>query len=164
MTLRDKFLGELQKLLGQTNRRITVAEGLRTLRCEVDQCNPMATAVYEFVLQTSELTHVEIAVLQQASQALCDRVNYLLEPISPIETDHESCIVQMRSNPPLANDSGRSYYEIFLRRGGSIALSRFEKQPGEIRTRVPLTLTHEVLGRLCEDFSATIDEVLASSI
>jgi len=162
MKLRDKFLAELQAILGRKNQRITVAEGPRILRCEVDQCDPMAAAMYKFVLESNELANADVAVLQQASQSLCERVNYLLEPISPIETDAESCLVQMRSSPPLKNDSGHCYYELLLRRGGSIALSRYEKQPGEIRTKVPVTLTHEVLARLSEDFSATIDELLAS--
>ena len=160
MSLRAKFLAELQSIQGQQNQRITVAESSRTLRCEVDQCDPMAAAVYEFILQTSELANVEVATLQIASQKLCDRVNYLLEPISPIETDAESCVVQMRSNPPLISDSGHCYYELLLRRGGSVALARYEKQPGEIRTKVAVTLTHEVFGRLCDDFSATVDEVV----
>jgi len=146
MKLRDKFLSGLQAILGQANRRITVAEGLRTLRCEVDQCDPMAAAVFEFVLESTEL-------VQQASRSLCDRVNYLLEPISPIETDSEGCVVQMRSSPPLENELGRYYYELLLRRGGSVSLSRYEKRPGEIRTRVPVTP---------DDFSVTLDEILES--
>ena len=111
------------------------------------------------MLESSELANVEMAQLQAASQSLCDRVNYLLEPISPIETDTDSCVVQMRSTPPQQNESGHSYYELFLRRGGSIALYRYEKQPGAIRTRTTATLTHEVFGRLIEDFNTTIDEI-----
>jgi len=48
---------------------------------------------------------------------------------------------------------------LFLRRGGSIALYRYEKQPGAVRSRVAATLTHEVLRRLVEDFDATIGEI-----
>jgi len=160
MKLRDDFLQQLQALLGKQNQRITVADGPRRLRCEVDQCDPMAAAVYELVLETSELAHVEVAKLQQASQFLSDRVNYLLEPIAPIETDVDRCVVQMRSSPPQQNDTGRFYYELLLRRGGSIALVRYEKKPGAIRTQVAATLTHEVLGRLIEDFDATVVEIL----
>lgn len=162
MTLRDDFLRELQTVVGQMHQRVAVADGPRTLRCEVDQCDPLAVAVYELMLETSELANVEVAKLQSASQSLCNRVNYLLEPISPVETDADGCIVQMRSNPPQKDESGRFYYELFLRRGGSIALYRYEKQPGAVRTRVAATLTHEVLGRLAEDFNATVDEVLSS--
>ncbi len=48
-----------------------------------------------------------------------------------------------------------------LRRGGSIEFCRYEKQPNALRTRVAATLTHEVLGRLVEDFNATVEEILA---
>ncbi len=32
MSLRDKFLKELQAIIGQSNQRLTVADGLRTVR------------------------------------------------------------------------------------------------------------------------------------
>jgi len=161
MSLHDDFLAELQAIVGQKNQRVTVADGPRTVRCEVDQCEPLAVAVYELALETSELAVVDIARLQSASRSLCQRVTYLLEPISPIETDVDRCIVQMRSSPPRQDDNGRYYYELLLRRGGSVALRRYEKHPGAVRTRVAATLTHEVLGRLVEDFDATVAEVLA---
>ena len=161
MNPRDEFLSKLQKIQGQSQQQILVAEGPRRLRCEVDQSTQLAASVYELVLETSELAQVEVTKLQSASQSLCQRVNYLLEPISPIETDTDSCVVQMRSSPPQQNDSGRNYYELLLRRGGSVALYRYEKQPGSIRSRVAATLTHEVLGRLVNDFWTTIDEVLS---
>jgi len=162
MSLRDDFLVDLKSMVGQANQRVTVADGPRTVRCEVDQCEPLAVAVYELILETDELASVDIAKLQLASQSLCQRVTYLLEPISPIETDADCCVVQMRSSPPLKDDNGRYYYELLLRRGGSVALYRYEKHPGAARTRVAATLTHEVIGRLVEDFDATVAEVLSS--
>jgi hypothetical protein len=86
-------------------------------------------------------------------------VNYLLEPIAPIETDAQGCSVQMRSNPPHKDDNGARYYELLLRRGGSACLSRYEKQAGQPRMRVPAALTHEVIGRLIDDFSVTVDSI-----
>ena len=80
-------------------------------------------------------------------------------PIAPIELDAQGCSVQMRSNPPQKDDNGRRYYELLIRRGGSIALCRYEKQPGQPRVRVPAVLTHEVVGRLIDDFSATVDSI-----
>lgn len=160
MSLRDDFLNDLQNLVGQSNQRICVSAGPRTLRCEVDQCDPLAVAVYELLLESNELANVDVPTLQAASQALCKRVTYLLEPISPIETDADSCIVQMRSNPPHQQETGRFYYELILKRGGLVAMYRYEKQPGAIRSRVAANLTHEVLGRLVEDFNAAVEEVV----
>ncbi len=162
MKLRDEFLQELQNHLGQTNCDLAVTDGPRTLNCKIEQCDPLAVAITQLTLETSELASVDVAKLQAASQSLCQRVNYLLEPISPIETDADGCVVQMRSSPPQKNDAGRYYYELLLRRGGAVALCRYEKLAGTARSQVAATLTHEVLGRLTEDFNATIDEVLAS--
>ena len=159
MTLHEQILSQLPATIGKQHQQVTATTGARSVRCEVDQCDQLAVAVYELVLQTSELANVKAAKLQAASKALCERVTYLLEPISPIETDVDGCVVQMRSTPPQQQEDGRFYYELFLRHGGSITLHRYEKQPGAVRQRVAATLTHEVLGRLVEDFDRTIDEV-----
>ena len=160
MSLRDDLLRELQAVIGQQHQQVIAQAGKRTLRCEVDRCDPMAVAVYEFALESAELASTDIAKLKAASQSLCNRVNYLLEPISPIETDVDSCIVQMRSNPPQSQEDAKCYYELLLKRGGSVSMSRYEKQAGAIRTRIAAQLTHEVLGRLADDFNLTIMEIV----
>lgn len=162
MSLCSDFLSELQAQIGQGGGRVTATQGRRTVRCDVDLCDPLGVALTELVLETSELATADIAKLESASQSLCQRVNYLLEPISPIETDADGCVVQMRSSPPQQHEQGRFYYELLLRRGGSVALYRYEKQPASARTRVAANLTHEVIGRLVDDFAATVDEVLTS--
>jgi len=161
MSLRDEFLKELQTIVGQSNQRLVVSEGPRTVRGAIDQCEPLAVATSEFLLETTELAGVDVSKLEVASKSLCHRVNYLLEPISPIETDADGCSVQMRSRPPLVGDTGRYYYELLLRRGGSIEFCRYEKQPNAPRARVAATLTHEVLGRLVEDFNTTVEEIIS---
>ncbi|MDC0935348.1 hypothetical protein OAS39_03600 [Pirellulales bacterium] len=159
MNLSQQLLNELQLHVGQTGLSLAVSDGPRTARCQAMQCEPLAVTVTALLLETAELAGVDLPRIQAASQALCSRVTYLLEPISPIETDAHGCTVQMRSNPPQQDDNGRRYYELLLRRGGSVALERYEKQPGSPRVRVPAVLTREVIGRLVEDFSATIDTV-----
>ena len=159
MTLSAKLLGELRALIGQRHQSLSIAEGQRTVHCKADDCEPLAVTVIELVLETPELASATAFELQAASAALAKRVNYLLEPIAPIELDAQGCTVQMRSNPPQKDDNGRRYYELLLRRGGSIALCRFEKLPGAPRVRVPAVLTHEVVGRLIDDFSSTVDAI-----
>ncbi len=159
MSLSAKLLGELRAVAGQRHQALAVAEGQRTVRCNADECEPLAATVLDLVLETPELANVTAFELQAASAELAKRVNYLLEPISPIEMDAQGCSVQMRSNPPQKDDNGRRYYELLVRRGGAIALCRYEKQPGQPRTRVPAVLTHEVIGRLVDDFSATVDSL-----
>ena len=157
MILSAKLLSDLQSLVGQTGQSISISEGQRTVRCEAAQCEPLAVTITDLALETPELAGATIAQLQTASRDLAARVNYLLEPIAPIETDAQGCTVQMRSNQPQKDDNGYRYYELVLRRGGSAALCRYEKQPGQPRVRVPAVLTHEVVGRLIDDFSMTVD-------
>lgn len=145
--------------VGQTSLSLVVADGQRTVRCRAMQCDPLAATIDELSLETPELAGATVAQLQAASQSLSQRVNYLLEPIAPIETDATGCSVQMRSNPPQRDDNGRRYYELLLRRGGEVVLCRYEKQPGQPRVRVPAALTHEVIGRLVDDFSSTVDAI-----
>ncbi|MDZ4656501.1 MAG: hypothetical protein SH868_02865 [Bythopirellula sp.] len=160
MKLRDDFLQELRNLIGQTQQRAIAYEGQRIVRCHVEQCNALSAAVTDFALETAELASADIAKLEAASQALCQRVTYLLEPISPIEVDSTGCVVQMRSNPPHKDDNGLRYYELTLRRGGCVSLCRYEKQAGNARAVVPATLTHEVLARLVEDFNSAVNDVI----
>ncbi len=157
MNLSATLLGELRAAIGQRHQCLSAAEGGRTVRCNADECDPLAATVIDLVLEAHELASATPFELQAASADLAKRVNYLMEPIAPIELDADGCSVQMRSNPPQKDDNGRRYYELLIRRGGSIALCRYEKQPGQPRTRIPAVLTHEVIGRLVEDFTKTAD-------
>ncbi len=159
MTLSAKLLGELQAVIGQPHPTARAVEGQRTATCNADQCNALAVTVFDLLLETPELATATAFELQAASAELAKRVNYLLEPIAPIETDAQGCTVQLRSNPPQHDDNGWRYYELLVRRGGSIALCRYEKKPTQPRVRVPAVLTHEVVGRLIDDFSATVDSL-----
>lgn len=160
MKLRDDFLQELVRLIGQPPQQAIAVDGRRTVKSQVEQCDALSAAVTNFTLETAELARADLAKLEVASQSLCQRVTYLLEPISPIEIDATGCVVQMRSNPPHKDDNGLRYYELTLRRGGCVSLCRYEKQPGNARTVVPATLTHEVLGRLVEDFDTAVEEAI----
>lgn len=159
MSLSPLLLAELQHAAGQGSQSFSITAGPRTIHCHALQCDLLAATIDELTLETAELSSASVVQLQAASQSLAQRVNYLLEPIAPIETDSQGCSVQMRSNPPQRDDNASRYYELLLRRGGSIALCRFEKQPGQPRLRVPAALTHEVIRRLVDDFCSTMDSI-----
>ncbi len=161
MKLHEKLGQKIANIIGHAGQRLVVSDGPRTMHCEIFQSDVMAVSIDELSLQTGELANARVDQLLAASRSLCDRLTYLLEPISPIETDADGCVVQMRSNPPQLDDNGRRYYELLMRRGGSVTLCRYEKQNGSPRIRVPATLTQEVVGRLVQDFDAAVDEVLA---
>jgi hypothetical protein len=162
MKLRDDLLRALHSLAGQSGQLVTFNDGPRTLRCQLVQCDPLGAAITELALESGELATADISRLESASQSLCQRVTYLLEPIAPIEIDSTGCVVQMRSMPPRKDDNKHQYYELSLRRGGAVMLHRYEKQPSAARQIIPALLTHEVLGRLTEDFDTAMNEVLTN--
>ena len=105
---------------------------------------------------TSQLADATLDDLKQISMDLTAKLTYLLEPIGLVEADADRCSVQLRSNPPQKGEDGTSYYELLVRRGGDISLSRYQKRPGQMREIVPAHITREVLGRLADDFVAAV--------
>lgn len=105
---------------------------------------------------TDKLAAATIDQLKTISAALTAKLTYLLEPIGLIEADADRCCVQLRSNPPLKGEDNTSYYELMVKRGGHILLSRYTKKSGQPRDIVPALVTREVLGRLAGDFVAAV--------
>ena len=105
---------------------------------------------------TSRLAGASLDELKTISQALTSKLTYLLEPIGMVEADEDRCSVQLRSSPPQKGEDCTSYYELMVRRGGDITLSRYIKKSGQLREIVPAQVTREVLGRLADDLVAAI--------
>lgn len=106
---------------------------------------------------TDKLAGASLDQLKAISQTLTSRLTYLLEPIGVVEADADRCSVQLRSSPPQKGEDGTSYYELMVRRGGDITLSRYSKKPGQLRQIIPANVTREVLGRLADDFVAAVE-------
>lgn len=157
MTIQRQFDQELTSLGSGGAATIAIATSPRTITCAVLESNPLAVSFERLRLESSELSAAGTADLERIGKALSERLTYLMEPIAPIEIDSQSCVVQLRSNPPQRDDDGRTYYELLVRRGGEIALVRFRKEDGSARQQVPATVTREVLLRLVGDFCAVLD-------
>lgn len=157
MTLQMKLEQELAKLGSSAAVTVTVEDSPRQLICDIVERNPLAVSFNQLRLATSELASAGAADLERIGKALADRLTYLMEPIAPLELDAQECIVQLRSAPPQRDDDGRSYYELIVRGGGEIALTRYRKENGNARRQIPATVTREVLLRLVSDFCAVLD-------
>ena len=157
MTLYQEFELSLRGASGPQTVNAQVAP--RGVRCALSEVTSLAVNVDALVLETTELAAAGIDELEDMSSRLSARVNYLLEPIGPVEIDADACTVQLRSMPPHKDDDGRNYYELLVRRGGEMSLHRYRKEPGQPRTTIPATLTREVLVRLVSDFCAVLDGV-----
>jgi hypothetical protein len=105
-------------------------------------------------LTAPKLTGAAADVLKSTAEALSKRLTYLLEPISPIETDSQGCTVQMRSMPPHKEDKVTSYYELLVSRDGRLSLVRYQRAPGNPRQAIAAHVTREVLVRLVGDLSS----------
>jgi hypothetical protein len=157
MKLQHQFKNELSTIGSGGATTLTVNDPPRTLTCDISERNPLAVSFNELRLATSELASADAARLERISKSLAAKLTYLMEPISPIETDAAECVVQLRSNPPQRGDDGRSYYELLVRRGGEITLSRYHKENGGTRRPIVAAVTGEVLLRLVGDFCAVLE-------
>lgn len=147
-------LGTICQSSGGRAGLVDIAEGGQRLVCELTALETLGCEFTHFSLSAERLATAGIDELKKVSEALSARINYLLEPIRPIETDAEQCVVQLRSMPP-ARDEGRStYYELLVRRGGELSLRRWAKPPGDERQAIAAQVTREVFLRLVADFSA----------
>jgi hypothetical protein len=157
MNLHQEFERELANI-GQGGAAAVAVDNLpRHLTCDIVERNALAVSFKQLRLATAELASADTAKLERIGKALAARLTYLMEPICPIEIDAEACIVQLRSNPPHREDDGRSYYELLVRRGGEIALSRYHKENCGARHPMAATVTREVLLRLVDDFCAVLE-------
>ena len=156
MTLQSQAAAALNSLpfFAQGSHSINCQEAGQQLNCELTAHDTLACAFQRFELESAALAAAGIDRLKVVAESLSKRLTYLLEPISPVEVDAGQCVVQLRSNPPQRDESGTSYYELLVQRGGRLSLARWVKEPGVSRRAVPAQVTREVFLRLIADFSA----------
>jgi hypothetical protein len=158
MTLNEQAKTALANHANQTGPlRLDLADGSDRLAAELLSVDRLGCEFTHLTLHTPSLAGASAERLQALAKSLAGRLTYLLEPISPIETDAEGCTVQMRSNPPQRGDDGTSYYELLVRRGGELDLRRWRKAPGGTRTPLAATVTREVFVRLVGDLASAGD-------
>jgi hypothetical protein len=156
MNLTDKTRDALQSWprFSQGSNLLVVAEGGHALECELTALDTLACEFASLIVRHARLAKADMPALVRASEALALRLNYLLEPIRPIEIDRDQCVVQMRSQPPQKTDDASSYYELLVRQGGVLSLRRYTKEADQPRRIAPALVTIEVFLRLAADFEA----------
>jgi hypothetical protein len=155
MTIKQDIALELQRLAphgGELEVRTTNGR----IVGQLETVDTVGVSFTRFDYQSSTLANATVDSLKALSAKIQQRLTYLLEPISLLETDAESVSIQMRSSPPQVGDDGRSYYELLVRRGGEVTLRRYHKAAGQPRQVIAAHVTREVLARLADDFVAVI--------
>jgi hypothetical protein len=158
MSLRQQLTNSLNQhypLSGQSIELFAQDRGVEVL-ADLSGIEQMSVAIDKLTLSVAKLADASVAQLQTTTDELCKRVNYLLEPIRPYETDAEQCSVQLRSSPPQKDENGATYYEILVKKGGRITLSRFQKTRGNDRETIPAMVTREVFLRLVDDMANVV--------
>jgi len=157
MSIRPDIDRELKRIQAVSGR------GLLQVDCEAGRIEadllavePIGCTFQTLGLTTGKLAGATLDQLKTISQTLTEKLTYLLEPIGLVEADADRCSIQLRSNPPQKGEDETSYYELMVRRGGDITLSRYSKKSGQLRQIVPANVTREVLGRLADDFVAAV--------
>jgi hypothetical protein len=135
---------------------VTLGTGSRAVRAEVCAYDSLGVALHTL----SVVGDNSDTPLEELAQSISRRVRYLWEPLALIERDLERDQVQMRSVPPLIEDDTIEFYEGLLTRqnGAShLHLVRYRQPKGQgRRTRMPITLTHDIFRRLVNDLSAIL--------
>jgi len=154
MSLKTAFRAALDGLSGSTSGDfISVAEEGQQLDCEVVALDRLGCAFRELRFSDPQLQSATVDQLSRVALNLSERLNYLLEPIRPVEIDSEQCVVQLRSNPPQQEEGRTCYYELLVARQGFVSLVRWCKTPGHPRQRTSAEVTREVLIRLAGDLA-----------
>lgn len=156
MSLTTPITSELDRIAAQGRGRLEVDTGKGQLESVLVGVDAIGCAFETFALTTDRLAGASLDQVKKISSALSSRINYLLEPISPIEADIDSCTVQMRSMPPKQDEQGSVYYELLVKRGGSLSLQRYLAKPGQLRLPIAAQVTREVFQRLADDFIAVL--------
>jgi hypothetical protein len=157
MSIRPDIERELKRIQAVSGRGLLQVDG-EAGRIEADllAVDAIGCSFQTLGLTTSKLANATLDELKTISQSLTEKLTYLLEPIGLVEADADRCSIQLRSNPPQKGEDETSYYELMVRRGGDITLSRYSKKSGQLRQIVPAHVTREVLGRLADDFMAAV--------
>src|SRR4051812_46827306 len=151
----DRELKRIQAVSGRGLLQVDCDDG--RIEADLVAVDAIGCSFQTLGLSTSRLADTSLEDLKTISDALISRLPYLLDPIGIIEADPDRCSAQMRSNPPQKGEDETSYYELMVRRGGDITLSRYTKKSGQLRQIIPANVTREVLTRLADDFVAALE-------
>jgi hypothetical protein len=95
MTLKDQLHAALANVapFSGGDRLVEVDDGTRHLECRLLALDTLGCAITRLALRADSLTGLSAQQLKETAEKLSARLTYLLEPISPIETDAHGCVV-----------------------------------------------------------------------
>ena len=118
---------------------------------------PIGLAFDGLEYSRSDQAELSPQALQGWGDRLAARLTYLMEPLVVLEVDAQAGEAELRSQSPTPRGDRRSFYEVRLRREGSLRLRRIAyDEQARRRQAVPCQMTLEVLERLADDLAASL--------
>ena len=152
----EQCLNQFPTLAAGTNTHLcSVDTGTGALKVELTAVDSIGCSFLSMTISSDRLGNRTIDQLKSIGESLALRLNYLMEPVRPLEIDRDACIVQLRSSPPQKDDDGTSYYELLVQQR-QISLHRYQKQPASPRRHIPANVTREILHRLATDLVQSV--------
>lgn len=132
--------------------QVVAWEGATAVRCEVAGAEHYGCAVrqVEVVGEAGVLCPTQGLALQ--ADHLCQKVNYLMEPLRAVEVDRLAGTVLIRSAQPRRRGNEVQYYELLADSHWHAVLRRYKVADGQRRRLVTeFNLTPDQLEQLAED-------------
>ena len=132
-------------------QRLEAAEaGLASVRCDVVAADSVGCAIVALECRPVAQRPAANDLIRYAND-LCQRVNYLMEPLRLVEFDPKAGALVLSDRPRRKGDAV-GYYHMHASPTGATVLHRVEYSPAARRkTFSPFALTHEQLEQLVED-------------
>ncbi len=136
---------------------VAVADGPHRLSLDLAASGPAGVSFDALEFAATDRPEWSADALKAWGDRLASRLTYLMEPLVVLEVDPLGGEVELRSQSPSARDTLRSYYEVRLRREGTLHLRRVAFDLADRRRRpVACQLTREALDRLADDLVASL--------
>ena len=136
---------------------LTVDDAPRRLTLDLTSASPVGVGFHTLDFIAGDGITRSTADLKRWGDGLASRLTYLMEPLVVLEVDAVGGEVELRSQSPSARDTLRSFYEVTLRREGSLHLRRVAFDAADRRRRpIPCQLTREAVERLADDIVAAL--------
>ncbi len=159
MTLSQKIADAVESLpaAGGFPRRVEAEAGPARLALDLTAVGPVGLAFDGLDFAAAGRADLPAGALRAWGDRLAARLTYLMEPLVVLEVDAEAGHAELRSQAPTPRGERKSFYEVRLRREGSLHLRRVAFDANARRRQaVPCQMTVEVLERLADDLVASL--------
>ena len=136
---------------------LSIDDAPRRLTLDLTSASPVGVAFNTLDFAAGDGATRSTDDLKRWGDRLAARLTYLMEPLVVLEVDVVGGEIELRSQSPSARDTLRSFYEVTLRRDGSLHLRRVAFDATDrCRRPIPCQLTREALDRLADDLVASV--------